>query len=201
MNKVSDFNALEASVRQCRLCDNILPNPAKPILQIHPSAKILIAGQAPGQQTHDKGKPFDDQSGVRLRQWLGVTDELFYDPTLFAILPMSFCFPGHKVQAGKKVADLPPIAQCAEHWREKVLAQLTQIKLTLVLGQYAQKYHFDETLKVTEQVALWRRSLKEGRLLLPHPSPRNRFWLAKNPWFEAELIPELRILIQQLIPS
>ena len=163
-------------------------------MQVNTKAKILIAGQAPGRRVHASGIPFDDPSGVRLRDWMGVTPEQFYNPDLFAIVPMGFCFPG----TGKS-GDLPPRPECAETWRERVLNQLPDIKSTLVIGKYAQDYHFDQGAKtVTELVNNWKEYWPE-RIPLPHPSPRNNLWLRKNPWFESELIPHLQTHIATIL--
>lgn len=174
-------------VRACTLCAGHLPLGPHPVLQMHPDARILIAGQAPGRKVHDTGVPFNDASGDRLRDWLGLSRAQFYDPTLVAILPMGFCYPG----TGKS-GDLPPRRECAPAWRASLLAQLTNLKLTLVVGQYALAYHLpNESGSLTEIVSRWR-SFAPGIMPLPHPSPRNNLWLARNPWFEKELVPVLR---------
>jgi len=148
---------------------------------------VLIAGQAPGRKVHESGVPFDDASGKRLREWLGVTPDVFYDPEQVAILPMGFCYPG----SGKS-GDLAPRPECAPAWREQLLSHLTQLELTIVLGSYAQKYHFGEaSSSVTDLVKSWR-TYWPSIVPLPHPSPRNNIWLRKNPWFEIELLPVLR---------
>ena len=181
------FTELLESVRQCRLCDSALPMGARPVLQIDPHARILIAGQAPGRRVHESGVPFDDPSGDRLREWLGVSRETFYDPTQIAILPMGFCYPG----TGKS-GDLPPRPECAEEWRERILTELSGVQLTLVIGQYAQKWHLTQTHKnLTETVRAWR-DYGPDIMPLPHPSPRNNIWLKKNPWFSESLLPQLR---------
>ena len=146
------FSSLLSDVRACTICKAHLPSGPRPVLQLHPKANILIAGQAPGRKVHESGVPFDDASGDRLREWLGVTKEIFYDPKQIAILPMGFCFPG----SGKS-GDLPPRPECAPAWRKPLLAQLHQLKMTLVLGQYAQAYHFgEESSSLTELVKSWR---------------------------------------------
>jgi len=183
-------------IRQCTLCAQHLPLPPKPILQAGPRAKILIAAQAPGQLAHDAGRPFEDPSGDRLRRWLGVTHEQFYDPTLFALAPMGFCYPG--TRAG---GDLPPRPECAREWRQELLQYLAQIELTLIIGQYAQAYHLPNGEKtLTERVRHWRYHLPT-QLPLPHPSGRNNRWLAKNPWFEQEVIPALQARVQEVLQS
>ncbi len=188
------FIALTDELRACRLCEPHLPLGARPIFQLDPRAPILIVGQAPGRITHAKGIPFDDPSGNRLRDWLGVTREEFYDPARFAVLPMGLCFPG----TGKG-GDLPPRPECAAHWRERVLAALPQVKLTLVIGQYAQAWHLKRTGSVSEIVAAWR-EFAPAVTPLPHPSPRNQRWLKDRPWFEAELLPVLRDRVATLAP-
>ena len=157
-------------------------------------ARILIAGQAPGRRVHASGIPFDDPSGDRLRDWLGVDRDAFYDPKRIAILPMGFCYPG----TGKS-GDLPPRPECAPAWREALLAQLTEVKLTLVLGGWALAYHLpDGPKRVTEAVADWER-LWPRLVPLPHPSPRNRAWFKRNPWFEEQLVPKLRRRVRTLL--
>ncbi|WP_105254309.1 uracil-DNA glycosylase family protein [Pseudoalteromonas sp. T1lg75] len=181
-------------IRACTLCQEYLPLPPKPVLQLHGDAKILIAGQAPGIHAHNAGRPFDDASGVRLRQWLGVTEQDFYNPRLFAIVPMGFCYPG----SGKQ-GDLPPRPECAATWRAQILAALPQRQLTLVLGQYAMTYHLQKRYKtVTEAVLDWRSQWPET-VALPHPSPRNNIWLKRNPWFEHEVIPNLQARVASLL--
>jgi uracil-DNA glycosylase len=178
---------LLAEIRGCRLCAEHLPLGPRPVVQFHPSARILVAGQAPGRKVHVSGVPFDDASGERLRSWLGLPRETFYDPKLVAILPMGFCYPG----TGKS-GDLPPRPECAPAWRERLLGRLTKLQLTVVIGRYAQAHHLrDEATSLTDIVRRWR-DFGPGIVPLPHPSPRNNIWLARNPWFEKELIPVLR---------
>ncbi len=182
------FKSLIKDVRACTICVPHLPHGPRPVLQIHPDARILIAGQAPGRKVHESGIPFDDASGNRLRDWMGVSRDQFYDPKLVAILPMGFCYPG----TGKS-GDLPPRPECAPAWREQLLASLQQLQLTLVIGQYAQAYHLQgqKNASLTEIVRAWRDFLPDT-LPLPHPSPRNNIWLRRNPWFEEDLLPALR---------
>ncbi len=188
-----DFNDVIQQVKQCTLCQPYLPQPAKPVFQLNPAAKILIAGQAPGRLAHDSGQPFTDASGQRLRQWLGIAEDVFYDPLKVAILPMAFCYPGKG-----RTGDLPPRPECAATWREKLLALLPQVQLTLVIGQYAQQYHFgSDGLSLTERVKRWRQS--PAMLPLPHPSPRNRYWFQQNPWFNSELLPVLQQQIKAIL--
>ncbi len=178
---------LNAEVRACTLCEKFLPLGPRPILQIGEHARILIAGQAPGKRTHLSGQPFDDPSGERLRDWMGLDKATFYDASKVAILPMGFCFPG----SGKS-GDLPPRPECAEKWRAKLLRELRAIKFTLIIGQYALAQHLpDKKGSVTDIVKSWQTHLPAA-IPLPHPSPRNNIWLKKNSWFESELLPELK---------
>lgn len=181
-------------VKNCNHCQTFLPLPAKPILQFNPNAKILITGHAPGQKTHEQGIPFMDASGKRLRQWLGVSEQEFYNEQLFAILPMGFCYPG----TGNN-GDLPPRPECAPLWREALLQQLGQLQLTLIIGQYALAYHWQQPKQsVTEAAKCWQQSLP-GVMVLPHPSPRNNRWLKNNPWFQNEAVVALQERIQAII--
>ncbi|TCK08256.1 uracil-DNA glycosylase family protein [Marinobacterium mangrovicola] len=190
-----NFEDLMCQVRACRLCEAQLPLEPRPIIQASPEARILIVGQAPGRKAHESGLPFDDASGDRLRQWLELSREQFYDPALVAILPMGFCYPG----TGKS-GDLPPRPECASAWRDKLMAELPNIHLTLLLGQYAQQYHFGADKRtLTERVSDWQTTWPD-LVSLPHPSPRNNLWLRRNPWFETELLPALAVRIKQLIP-
>ena len=184
---------LEA-VERCRVCDEFLPLGPRPVVQLDSRAKILIAGQAPGRRVHESGVPFDDASGDRLREWLGVSKESFYDPTKVAILPMGFCYPG----TGKS-GDLPPRPECARTWRRDLLQQLSQLRLTLVIGQYAHKWHLPRTQKnLTETVRAWQ-DYAPDVFPLPHPSPRNNIWLKKNPWFIESLLPALRYAVREAL--
>lgn len=181
-------------LRACTACEPHLPLGAKPIFQLDARAPVLIAGQAPGRVAHEKGRPFDDASGERLRQWLGVSRETFYDPACFAILPMGLCFPG-KGASG----DLPPRPECAPLWRRRLLEALPRLRLTLAIGQYALAWHLDRRAPVDVLVSGWRERLAHGLLPLPHPSPRNQTWLKTRPWFEAEVLPALREAVAQAI--
>jgi uracil-DNA glycosylase len=185
-----------AEVRQCRLCEKSLPAGPRPVLQLDPGAKILIAGQAPGRRVHETGVPFDDPSGDRLREWLGVSTEVFYNPAKVAILPMGFCYPG----TGKS-GDLPPRPECADAWREQLLQQLRNLQLTVVIGQYAQKWHLPEKKKnLTETVRAWK-GYGGDIFPLPHPSPRNNIWLKRNPWFAESLLPDLKKAVQEALKA
>ncbi|RZF90315.1 uracil-DNA glycosylase family protein [Pseudoalteromonas sp. CO302Y] len=182
-------------VSKCVICEPHLPLGAHPVIQFNSNARILIAGQAPGVKVHQTGKPFNDASGDRLRKWLNVSTDEFYDEQSFAILPMGFCYPGKG-----KSGDLPPRKECAIAWREKLLAQLNNIQLTIVLGKYAQAYHLPQTKKLplTELVKSWR-DYWPSHLPLPHPSPRNNIWLKKNPWFEQQVLPELGTKVRSIL--
>ncbi|AZQ09905.1 uracil-DNA glycosylase family protein [Shewanella khirikhana] len=194
---MSELTPLLEDIRRCTLCSG-LPLGPKPILQAGSKARILIAGQAPGAKTHEKGRPFDDVSGDRLRQWLGVDKARFYDANQFAIVPMGFCFPGTVIKQGRRQGDLPPRAECAPAWRDKLLAALPNIELTLVLGRYALDWHLPEHQGLTEEVALWQRHWPE-LMVLPHPSPRNALWLKKNPHFETTQLPVLKQRISAIL--
>lgn len=187
---MSDMTALAkllSDVRACTLCAEHLPLGPRPIVQLHPSARILIAGQAPGSKVHQTGIPFNDASGDRLRAWLGLSRESFYDAKQVALLPMGFCYPG----TGKS-GDLPPRPECAPAWRAALLSRLKKLQLTLVIGQYALAYHLpDAGASLTEVVQAWRDHWPRV-VPLPHPSPRNQLWLKRNPWFERDLLPVLR---------
>lgn len=180
--------ALLAEVRACRVCAPQLPLGPRPVLQLQPQARILIASQAPGRRVHGSGIPFDDASGERLRDWLGLTRVQFYDSKLVAIVPMGMCYPGRG-----RSGDLPPRRECASTWRARLLAQLRRIELTLAIGRYAIDWHFADTgaAPLTERVRDWRVHWPQ-RIALPHPSPRNNGWLAANPWFESEVVPALQ---------
>jgi uracil-DNA glycosylase len=195
---MSQLDKLLSEVRACTICEPYLPNGARPVLQLHPDAKILIAGQAPGRRVHASGIPFDDPSGDRLRDWMGVSKEIFYNPQKIAIVPMGFCFPG----TGKS-GDLPPRPECAKTWRQKLLDQLPNIESTLVIGKYAQDYHFHDPQpikSVSQLVSDWQRYWPT-RIPLPHPSPRNNLWLRKNPWFETELVPMIQALMKEILAT
>ena len=193
------FIRLLNDIHQCSLCQDFLPQGANPVLQISPTAKVLIAGQAPGLKAHQSSLAFDDKSGERLRQWLGVNSATFYNADIFAILPMAFCYPG-KAKSG----DLAPRPECAIKWRAKVLQQLPQVELIIAIGSYAQNWHLPDNKEktLTTTVKNWQKHYLNERpaiIPIPHPSPRNNIWLKKNPWFELEVIPELQSCIKALI--
>ncbi|MBP8257376.1 MAG: uracil-DNA glycosylase family protein [Opitutaceae bacterium] len=172
-----------------------MPSGPRPVVQAHRSARLRIIGQAPSRKVHETGIPWNDPSGDRLRNWLGLTPKQFYDPRKVAILPMGFCYPG-KAASG----DNPPRPECAPRWHEKLNGHLPNITLTLLIGQYAQASYLGSLRKATlsETVRAWSEYLQLGYLPLAHPSPRNQPWLVKNPWFEEELVPELRSVVQML---
>ena len=191
MDKLTD---LLPSISSCELCKDSLPLGPRPVFQLHPDARILICGQAPGKKVHESGIPFDDQSGDRLREWMGVSRDTFYDAKSIGILPMGFCYPG----SGKS-GDLPPRPECAQTWHSDIMKLLSKVQLILVIGQYAQAYHLqDNYTTLTKRVAAWREFWPQ-KIPLPHPSPRNNIWLRKNPWFETELLPELRTAIDNIL--
>jgi uracil-DNA glycosylase len=191
---MSTLESLLKDIRKCTLCAEHLPLGPRPVVQASESSRILIVGQAPGRKVHASGVPFDDASGERLRDWMGVSKAIFYDPEVVAIVPMGFCYPG----SGKS-GDLAPRPECAPAWRERLLSQLKNVELTLVIGQYAQAYHLPgEQANLTELVRDWR-TYSDGLLPLPHPSPRNNIWLKRNTWFEEELLPELRLRIMRIL--
>lgn len=183
-------------VRACTLCSGKLPDGPRPVVQAAAGARILIAGQAPGRAVHESGVPFDDPSGDRLRAWMGVNRATFYDPDAVAILPMGFCFPGTGTSG-----DLPPRPECAPAWRQALIDRLPSVELTLVLGRYALDWHLDAgSDRVTDVVRAWR--TRWPRILpLPHPSPRNNRWLARNPWFEKEVVPVLRRRVAEILSN
>jgi uracil-DNA glycosylase len=204
------LDAIAEEVRACRLCRDAprygapLPHEPRPVFQVSNEARLCIAGQAPGVRVHASGRPYTDPSGVRLRQWLGIDEEIFYDPATVAIVAMGFCFPGLNVKGG----DLPPRRECAETWRERLFARLPNLELVLLVGQYAQAWHLDRALVaggLTKTVAGWRdvydASDRPRLVPMPHPSWRNNAWLKRNPWFELELLPLLRADVAQVVAA
>jgi len=188
---------LEKNIRACRLCAEHLPLGPRPVFQFSPTARILVVGQAPGRRVHETGLPFNDPSGDRLRDWLGMDRATFYDRKRMAIVPMGFCYPG----TGKS-GDLPPRPECAAAWRKPILQALRAVALTLAIGQYAIAWHLGARSKsnLTETVRAWR-EYGPALLPLPHPSPRNNLWLKKNPWFERDVLPELRRRVAAALAS
>jgi uracil-DNA glycosylase len=189
------LSALVNNIRLCKACEHKLPLAPKPIVQLNAKAKILIAGQAPGSIAHHLGVAFQDKSGERLRDWMGIAEDEFFDPEKVAILPMGFCYPGKG-----KSGDLPPTSECAELWRKKLL--LPNIRITLLIGAYSQKWHLVDSNKKTLSATVenWQNYWPE-QCPMPHPSPRNNIWLKKNAWFEKELIPVLKDRIKSILNS
>jgi len=186
---------LLAEIRACTLCEGHLPGRPRPILSAHAESRILVIGQAPGRVVHETGIPWDDQSGKELRRWLGVDPASFYAERNFALLPMGFCFPG----TGKS-GDLPPRPECARHWHARILGKMRAARLTVLVGAYSQRYYLGDGCaeSVTENVRRFRTFLP-AYLPLVHPSPRNKVWHKRNPWFEREVVPELRRIVAEAL--
>lgn len=188
------LNSVLKNAKACTICKQHLPLGPRPVFQLHRDARVLICGQAPGRKVHESGVPFDDASGNRLREWMGINRETFYDEKKIAILPMGFCYPG----TGKS-GDLPPRPECAETWHEQILASMTNVELKLIIGKYAIDYHLGKSKQnLTEIVRAWNDHLPD-KVVLPHPSPRNNIWFKKNPWFEKDLLSELRNQVSQAL--
>lgn len=186
-------------IESCKLCADRFARTAtahepRPVVWFRPGARILIAGQAPGARVHASGRPFTDPSGDRLRDWLGIDEDLFYDRSQVSIVPMAFCFPGYN----DRKADLPPPPICRKTWHDKVMAALGDMPLTVLVGGHAHKYHLGAKTPVTDTVRNWRDHAPRV-FALPHPSWRNTAWLKKNPWFEADLLPVLRARVQEVL--
>lgn len=192
------LDRLLTEIRGCRRCAGELPYEPRPVLRAAPGARILVAGHAPGIRVHETGVPWNDPSGDRLRAWMGVDRETFYDERRIAIVPMGFCYPGTIKGAG----DLPPRPECAATWHPRLVPQLREVRLTICLGRYAMDWHLGRRpgATLTDTVRAWRDHLPT-HLPLPHPSGRNNGWLARNPWFEAEVLPELRQRVADLLGS
>ncbi|MBV8447518.1 MAG: uracil-DNA glycosylase family protein [Hyphomicrobiales bacterium] len=203
---VASLDELLRELAACRICRDAplqgraLPHEPRPVIQASPSARLCIASQAPGTRVHVSGRPFTDASGKRLRAWLGLDEQIFYDARRVAIVPMGHCFPGQDA----KGADLPPRRECAPAWRQRIFAELPALELILLIGQYAQTWHLGDAAKdgLTATVGRWREIL-EGQhrpalLPLPHPSWRNNGWLKNHPWFETQLVPQLRKEVRRL---
>ncbi|MEX3955142.1 uracil-DNA glycosylase family protein [Trinickia sp. EG282A] len=184
----SQLSSLLFEIRACRACEPHLPLGPRPVLQAGRSARVLVVGQAPGARVHETGIPWDDRSGERLREWMGIGPEIFYDEERIALLPMGYCYPGRG-----KSGDLPPRPECAQRWLQRVLAELPRIELTLLVGAYAQRHFLagERRATLTETVSAWR-DYGEKRMPMPHPSGRNQGWFKHHPWFERELLPVLR---------
>lgn len=207
-----DVQKLHRQIRECRVCIDQplrtpLPHAPRPVAVLSPTARIAICGQAPGIRVHKSGVPFTDPSGDRLRDWMGITGEAFYDAARIAIVPMGFCFPGYDKHGG----DLPPRRECRQTWHDRVFSAMPQLELKLIIGGAALSYHLGPAAakSVTRTVSDWRRYFEEGgedegpgrcRVIpLPHPSWRNNAWLKKNPWFETDLLPVLRETVQTML--
>lgn len=193
------MNSLVEEIRACRLCADRFAQTAtahspRPVVWFRPGARILIAGQAPGARVHESGRPFTDPSGDRLREWLQLDEAAFYDRSTVSIVPMAFCFPGYN----DRNADLPPPAICGQTWHDKVMADLGDVPLTVLVGGHAHKYHLKSRTNVTETVRAWKDHAPRV-FALPHPSWRNTAWLKKNPWFEDELLPVLRARVKEVL--
>ena len=189
------MKALLSKISKCTICKSHLPLGPRPVVTGHSKSKIVIIGQAPGTKVHASGIPWDDASGKQLRKWLDVTEDAFYDTSNFAIVPMGFCYPGKG-----KSGDLPPRPECAPEWHEVLLNKMPNVQLVILIGMYAQKYYLKNKAKstLTETVNHYQEYLPLY-FPLPHPSPRNRFWLTKNPWFEEEIVKELKSTIKKII--
>ncbi|WP_305455702.1 uracil-DNA glycosylase family protein [Photobacterium leiognathi] len=187
---MTQFDNLRDLIKRCEICkDHLEP---RPVIQFSPNAKLLLIGQAPGLKVHQTGIPFNDPSGDRLRQWLELDKDTFYNPEHIAIMPMGLCYPGKG-----KTGDLPPRPECAPQWHQSVLALMPNIGMTLLIGQYAQNYYLPNKPKtLTETVQHWQQWAPRY-IPLPHPSPRNAIWLKKNPWFEADVVPYIRQYVHQ----
>lgn len=192
---------LEREIEKCEICAERFSkthtaHAPRPVAWFRPSARILIAGQAPGMKVHLSGRPFTDPSGDRLRSWLGVTPEVFYDRGQIAIVPMAFCFPGYSASG----SDLAPPPICAKTWRDRVMAELDDVQLTVIIGSYAMGYHLKRKMAVTEAVADWQ-SRGDSVFVLPHPSWRNTGWLKKNLWFEKDVVPRLQARVKEILDA
>ncbi len=185
---------LLTAIRNCTVCAEHLPHGVRPIVQASTQSRIVIIGQAPGRRVHESGVPWHDPSGVRLREWLGLTTEQFYDPAVVAIVPMGFCYPGSAASGDK-----PPRPECAPLWHDRLLDRLPDDRLEIIIGMYAQaRYIADRPKTLTETVDKWADYLP-WQVVMPHPSPRNRHWLSKNPWFEADAIPAVQARVREVL--
>jgi uracil-DNA glycosylase len=185
-----------SDIAACRACASELPHEPRPVVRVFPETRLLICGQAPGRRVHESGLPFDDRSGDRLRGWLGVDRETFYGDRRIGVAAMAFCFPGTSPKGG----DYPPPRRCAELWRPRLLEALPKVELTLLVGGYAQHWSLPEARAMTETVASWRAHLPHA-VPLPHPSWRNTAWLKRNPWFEDEVAPYLRLRVAEMLAA
>ncbi len=189
------MQSLLSNIRTCNVCKAHLPLGPRPIVSGHPNARIIIIGQAPGTKVHASGIPWDDASGKQLRKWLNIADDVFYDETKIAIVPMGFCYPGKG-----KSGDLPPRPECAPLWHQQLLDHMPNIEMIILIGHYAQKYYLAKKGKatLTETVKAYHEYLPQF-FPLPHPSPRNRFWLTKNPWFDKNIVPVLQQKVEEVL--
>ena len=190
---VLPLDELLVRARSCRVCAEHLPLGPRPVLQVHPSARILVIGQAPGARVHASGVPWSDRSGARLREWLGIDEAVFYDPTRIAIVPVGLCYPGRAASG-----DRPPRRECAPLWLDPLRAQLPNVALTLLVGRHAQAHVLRGTSSLSAVMRDWRRRAP-AVIPLPHPSPRNIAWFQRNPWFERELLPVLRTSVHRWV--
>lgn len=181
------------NISQCNICKAHLPLGPRPVVAAHQHSKIVIIGQAPGTKVHASGIPWNDQSGKKLREWLNVTEEEFYNTENFAIIPMGFCYPGKG-----KTGDLPPRKECAPEWHELLFKQMPKVKLVILVGAYAQNYYLKDKKTLTERVGDYKSYLPKY-FPIPHPSPTNRFWRAKNPWFEELVVSELQKSVNSIL--
>ncbi|MGF1708651.1 uracil-DNA glycosylase family protein [Enterovibrio baiacu] len=186
--------SLLEDIKRCQICAEHLPLGPRPVVQAASSARILIIGQAPGTRVHETGIPWNDPSGDRLREWLQIEKTRFYDPNIIAIMPMGFCYPG-KGNSG----DLPPRPECAPTWHADVKQHLSNVALTLLIGDYAQRYYLENKPRTLTETVKANTQWSPDFIALPHPSPRNNIWLRKNPWFERDVLPYLRERIKQLL--
>ncbi len=191
------MKALLKEISSCQVCAPFLEHEPRPVMNASKNSRILVIGQAPGSRVHQTGIPWNDPSGKRLRQWMNISDERFYDPEWIGIVPMGFCYPGKG-----KSGDLPPRPECAPLWHSRLLEQMPEVELTLLIGQYAQAYYLGENAKrtLTDTVKAYEEYLP-AFLPLPHPSPRNGIWLRKNDWFEAEVLPELKKRVARILKN
>ena len=190
---MEDVDTLLTDVRACRACEDVLPLGARPVLQLSSTARILIASRAPGTKVHESGIPFADASGDRLREWMRVPDNIFYDERRIAILPMGLCYPGRAPGSG----DAPPRPECAPLWRDRLLSHIRDVRLTLLVGTHAQTATLGPG-NLTERVRAFRDHMP-ALFPLPHPSWRSHHWAAQNPWFEADVLPALRSAVQRAL--
>lgn len=189
------MNDLLTEIQLCTLCAHQFGHKPRPVLAFTEKSKILIIGQAPGAVVHKTGIPWDDKSGENLRSWLGVNKSSFYNPDHFALIPMGFCYPGKG-----KSGDLPPSPECAPHWHPQILPKLPEVQLTILIGQYSQQYYLQNSQhsNLTETVKHYSQYLPEY-FVLPHPSPRNNIWRARNPWFDQTALPDLQFLVSKIL--